>query len=73
MAFSTRSKAKQTEIIKEIASLIQIPADFDVDANDIIIVPVKPEKPNQILLILEERLNLAIEHQKNYHVDYHVD
>jgi hypothetical protein len=58
-------KQSKTEIAKAIASLIQTPADLDFDDNDIIIVLVKPEKPNQRLL----RLNLPIEHYKKYHVN----
>jgi hypothetical protein len=62
----TQSK---TEIAKAIANLFQTPEDLYVDANDIIIVPAKPEIPDQRLLRLQERLFFAIEHQKNYQVD----
>jgi hypothetical protein len=48
----TQSK---TEIAKAIANLFQTPEDLYVDANDII-VPAKPEIPDQRLLRLQERL-----------------
>jgi hypothetical protein len=38
-------KQVKTEIARLIANLIQAPADLDIDANNIIIVPAKPEKP----------------------------
>jgi hypothetical protein len=41
-------KPIKIKIARAIANLIQAPADLDVDANNIIIVPAKPEKPDQI-------------------------
>jgi hypothetical protein len=41
-----------------------MPADTYVDANDTTIVPAEPEKPDQSLLTLKDRLDLGIEQQK---------
>jgi hypothetical protein len=62
MAFSTRTKAKQKSP-KQLQTLIQTPADLDVDANDLIIVPAKPEKPDQRFLTLLTQFVKSNEHQ----------
>ena len=41
-----------------------MPKVYTVDANDNTIIPAAPEIPDQSLLTLKERLNLAIEQQK---------
>jgi hypothetical protein len=65
MSFLVRSK---TEIAKAIANLFQMPADIDVCRcrceGHYTIISAETEKPDQSLLTLKERLNLAIEQQK---------
>jgi hypothetical protein len=58
-----QKKQSKTEISKAFANLIQTLADVDVYVN--VDVPAEPEKLDHRLLMLKERLNLAIKQQKN--------